>query len=353
MPFGPGLQPGEPPLLNRPTVTVPGRDCGLVVDPVTDVARWSRRRDSNPEPAVYKTAALPIELRRRDGQGHTADDPFRRRGDDRAGRRRRVKRAARRRRVTAWPWRAVVGGVDGWSAGEQVGRSRSSAVGVGRCALRGLAAFAGSPAAGLRARRLAARGLAAVGLPSVRLGVAASARRPRGRAFGPGGLAASASAAPAVPATADVGAAASPWRGRSADGASVSASMPSSDRRASAGSPTRARGSGGPAPRVALGERLEQEDRPGDGGVERPDRAPHRDAHEAGRSADGRPGPGPAPRCRRRSRAARAGRVWRAVSGASPSAPATRRPRPCRSVRAPAGRRPGTAAGARRPRPRP
>src|SRR4051812_17853976 len=42
--------------------------------------RWSRRRDSNPEPAVYKTAALPIELRRHDGQGHTADDPFRRRG---------------------------------------------------------------------------------------------------------------------------------------------------------------------------------------------------------------------------------------------------------------------------------
>jgi hypothetical protein len=41
--------------------------------------RWSRRRDSNPEPAVYKTAALPIELRRRDGQGHTADDPIRRR----------------------------------------------------------------------------------------------------------------------------------------------------------------------------------------------------------------------------------------------------------------------------------
>ena len=30
---------------------------------------WSRRRDSNPEPAVYKTAALPIELRRRT-QGH-------------------------------------------------------------------------------------------------------------------------------------------------------------------------------------------------------------------------------------------------------------------------------------------
>src|SRR5512143_3957693 len=31
---------------------------------------WSRRRDSNPEPAVYKTAALPIELRRQVAQGH-------------------------------------------------------------------------------------------------------------------------------------------------------------------------------------------------------------------------------------------------------------------------------------------
>src|ERR1700692_2203765 len=41
--------------------------------------RWSRRWDSNPQPAVYKTAALPIELRRRDRQGHTAEDPSRRR----------------------------------------------------------------------------------------------------------------------------------------------------------------------------------------------------------------------------------------------------------------------------------
>src|SRR5918998_5929104 len=41
---------------------------------------WSRRRDSNPEPAVYKTAALPIELRRRDAHGRTAVDPFVRRG---------------------------------------------------------------------------------------------------------------------------------------------------------------------------------------------------------------------------------------------------------------------------------
>src|SRR5688500_9154875 len=31
---------------------------------------WSRRWDSNPQPAVYKTAALPIELRRRDFKGY-------------------------------------------------------------------------------------------------------------------------------------------------------------------------------------------------------------------------------------------------------------------------------------------
>jgi hypothetical protein len=30
-------------------------------------ARWSRRWESNPQPAVYKTAALPIELRRHGG----------------------------------------------------------------------------------------------------------------------------------------------------------------------------------------------------------------------------------------------------------------------------------------------
>src|SRR5262245_3204199 len=48
-------------------------------------ALWSRRRDSNPEPAVYKTAALPIELRRRDAQGHTAVRPRVRRGMIRSG----------------------------------------------------------------------------------------------------------------------------------------------------------------------------------------------------------------------------------------------------------------------------
>src|SRR3954452_17945597 len=81
MPFGPGLQPGEPPLLNRPTVAARRIENAVpwwIRPPIDDA--WSRRRDSNPEPAVYKTAALPIELRRHDGQGHTADDPFRRRG---------------------------------------------------------------------------------------------------------------------------------------------------------------------------------------------------------------------------------------------------------------------------------
>src|SRR5512140_1454571 len=43
---------------------------------------WSRRWDSNPGPAVYKTAALPIELRRRRaGATKAAGAP----GDDMAG----------------------------------------------------------------------------------------------------------------------------------------------------------------------------------------------------------------------------------------------------------------------------
>src|SRR6476620_2842196 len=75
MPFGPGLQPGEPPLLNRPTVaTAPDRAAARGGSGHRMDVRWSRRRDSNPEPAVYKTAALPIELRRR-APSHTAGQP--------------------------------------------------------------------------------------------------------------------------------------------------------------------------------------------------------------------------------------------------------------------------------------
>src|SRR6185369_7427149 len=67
-------------LLNLPTGTGDGSsDCGLVVNPSPLICTWSRRRDSNPEPAVYKTAALPIELRRR-GAGPYRRWTLRRRG---------------------------------------------------------------------------------------------------------------------------------------------------------------------------------------------------------------------------------------------------------------------------------
>ena len=54
----------------------PTHRCCVVPDPDghgwrrSRLFSWSRRRDSNPEPAVYKTAALPIELRRRDAKGY-------------------------------------------------------------------------------------------------------------------------------------------------------------------------------------------------------------------------------------------------------------------------------------------
>src|SRR4029453_2953241 len=98
--------------------------------PGTDGRRWSRRRDSNPEPAVYKTAALPIELRRHDGQGHTADDPIPAPGDDRPGRPdgSSVGGAASRRRRT-------LGGALGRRG---VGRAtREQVVGIGRVGIGG------------------------------------------------------------------------------------------------------------------------------------------------------------------------------------------------------------------------
>ena len=53
---------------------------------------WSRRRDSNPEPAVYKTAALPIELRRHARQESTSGKPR----SQRVWYRRRERRASTR-----------------------------------------------------------------------------------------------------------------------------------------------------------------------------------------------------------------------------------------------------------------
>src|SRR6476646_10157964 len=66
-------------LLNLPTGTGDGSsDCGPVVNPSPLICTWSRRRDSNPEPAVYKTAALPIELRRRGAGSDRRWTPWRR-----------------------------------------------------------------------------------------------------------------------------------------------------------------------------------------------------------------------------------------------------------------------------------
>ena len=82
----------------------------------------------------------------------------------------------------------------------------------------------------------------------------------------------------------------------------------------------RADGHGGPP---ALGGGLEQQDRARDRGVERPDLAPHRDAHGRGRYDAGCDPRCPAPRCPRRAPADRAGPTSRKASGA-----VTRRRRP-------------------------
>ena len=86
--------------------------------------------------------------------------------------------------------------------------------------------------------------------------------------------------------------------------------------------------------RIALGERLEQQDRPRHRRVEGPDDALHRDAHEqVAPAADGGPSPWPSLPTTMASGPRRS--VSRAVIGASPSAPATRTPRLWRSLRAP------------------
>src|SRR5215218_723930 len=76
-----GLQPAE--LTTCSTYPLgPGDEtsaAALVVNSSPSICTWSRRRDSNPEPAVYKTAALPIELRRR-GAGTYRRWTLRRRG---------------------------------------------------------------------------------------------------------------------------------------------------------------------------------------------------------------------------------------------------------------------------------
>ena len=47
--------------LGNPSIYMPE-----VITSAFFIGYWSRRWDSNPQPADYKSAALPIELRRRD-----------------------------------------------------------------------------------------------------------------------------------------------------------------------------------------------------------------------------------------------------------------------------------------------
>ena len=295
MPFGPGLQPGEPPLLNRPTVAVAGSRLRTRGGPGTGCdVRWSRRRDSNPEPAVYKTAALPIELRRRDGQGHTAEDPIPAPGNDMAarrmgqawrtasGRRGRLPAAAspvvaearrrgswrgdgfaRRVRVAvARPWPSGLAGrpfavaLAGASGSRRRPPSASAAWPASPCsAWPGPSAWLASLACLRLAASASVRSASPAGCRFDRcLTLVADARSRRRRR-----LSSRASHASTV----------------SVDGATpVSASLARRRRR----------------PRIALGDGLEQQDRPGDGRIERPDRAPHRDPHEeVASAADGRP----------------------------------------------------------------
>ena len=257
--------------------------CGLVVIPAAVwMSHWSRRRDSNPQPAVYKTAALPIELRRRDGQGHTAEDPVAP-GNDRAGRRsgQAWGRAGRSRR---WLGPAVVGAVGGGSrpARQVVARPTGSA-----CASAGRRASVGR-----RPRRAAA----ALGLGSARR----RGGRRRGvvrRAFGVVGLGFGGV----------VG-----WRGglsaawprpgcgrrrrsrrRSFGGAASSAPSAACASAARAGVTRGSAASSGGAAGMPCGSRWARprtEDRPGHGRVQRSDDAPHRDPHdEIAAAADGRP----------------------------------------------------------------
>src|SRR6476660_4296053 len=65
-------------LLNLPTGQSDGSRLRPRGEPIARFCTWSRRRDSNPEPAVYKTAALPIELRRRGAGSDRRWTPWRR-----------------------------------------------------------------------------------------------------------------------------------------------------------------------------------------------------------------------------------------------------------------------------------
>ena len=206
---------------------------------------WSRRRDSNPEPAVYKTAALPIELRRRDAQGHTADAPRRR-------------------------------GMIGPGA-----RDGSSVAAGGRVSRRPGGASTTCAPAGRVGHR------------------SAGARHPRARSSVPGstsGTSGDGSVASSGGFVASSGgfAARRDRRARAGSGAAGSGAAGSSGAASGGPGSSAAGGSGTPgvAVGVPLGQRLEQEDRPCHRRIQRADDALHRDAHEqVAPSSDGRSEP--------------------------------------------------------------
>ena len=341
----------------------PGRDCGPVVTRPhrTVICTWSRRRDSNPEPAVYKTAALPIELRRR-AQGYRRRT-LRRRGMIRSARRD-GSSAAEGRQPAGPPGdvagaRARLAGGDRRCVGLERPASRRPAslpagAAVGRLARRRSsprslpAAFAawrrsavarvrrwpsvgacGGFAVGLRPSAFAARGSRLRSGLAARLvaGSAAASRpapRPAARRF------------------------AARWRlgrrsRRRRSATPPAASVGGRRRRRPASRPARRRVGGSAAARLAgrrrrrrsLGDRLEQQDRAGDRGVQRADRAAHRDPDDEVARGAGRPATRPWPSLPTTIASGPRRSASRAVSGASASAPTIRRPRTWRSASAP------------------
>ena len=339
----------------------PGRDCGPVVNPTPVICTWSRRRDSNPEPAVYKTAALPIELRRR-GQGHTAEDPSAP-GNDRV---RDLGRSSERPAVVAaWsgrPEEVASGGSGRFAAasasaldrgiafaGLRRGRPAAGRVAVAACgrSLDRAAPAASSPAV-LAARRR-------FGLVGGGRRVGRVARRP---AACVAGLRASRPPPSRSPARLGVdrrsrigvlGGLGSPLRSSAASSAGPRVRRPARSTSRSGTAPGVARvGSRRSRWATAANSRIE----PATAAFSEPI-APRIGIRTARSPDAGRPATGPDLRCRRRSRAVPADPP-RARSAAPPPRRRRSGARECEGPPARrAGRRPGTAGGARRPLPTP
>ena len=275
MPFGPGLQPGEPPLLNRPTVAATRIGLRPVVDPATELMCVGADDGTRTRNLRFTKPLLPqlsyVGATRRVTPQSTRRAP----GNDRAPR----------------PSGSSVGGPPAggsrlrWFGGSGPPGRRSSASAPRFCLREG--SGCGSRWVRKRRRRVQRRRLRA-------------RRRPLRAAPAPRG----------------------PRRGR----------VPGW---------------------VALGNGLEQEDRARDGGVERPDRTAHRDPHEGVASAAHSRAETLAlaadDQCERSTKVRLASGQRRVLLGSTDAQAAGCGGPPVR----PAGRRPGTAAGARRRPPRP